>query len=198
MSDETIEINRRRVLGGIVAIGGAAAAAGAGTSAYFFDEETSSGNTIEAGELNLGDLSGDTFTLGPLYPGSADTLQVTSDYTGNTSNVVLDVGFAVANDSNDLASALQVTTASVSADGASASVSSGSLADITGAHPGVLSLPGSETSTTITLDLAVTLPETDNNQNDLQNASLDFGFALKARQDSAPALEEGDVSATSS
>lgn len=195
MSDETIEINRRRVLGGIVAIGGAAAAAGAGTSAYFFDEETSSGNTIEAGELNLGDLSEDTFTLGPLYPGSADTLQVTSDYTGNTSNVVLDVGFAVANDSNDLASALQVTTASVSADGASAPVSSGSLADITGAHPDVLSLSGGET---ITLDLAVTLPETDNNQNNLQNASLDFGFALKARQDSAPALEEGDVSATSS
>jgi predicted ribosomally synthesized peptide with SipW-like signal peptide len=195
MSDETIEINRRRVLGGIVAIGGAAAAAGAGTSAYFFDETSSTGNTIEAGELNLGDLSEDTFTLGPLYPGSDDSLQVTSGYSGNTSNVVLDVGFAVANDANGLASALQIQEASISAGGTTESVSTGSLADVTGAYPDVLSLSGGET---ITLSLDVLLPETDTNQNDLENASLDFGFALKARQDTAPALQESDVSATSS
>lgn len=193
MSDKTIEINRRRVLGGIVAIGGAAAAAGAGTSAYFFDQETSSDNTIEAGDLSLGDLSQDSITLGPLYPGNSDDFQVTSDYSGTSPDVVLDVGFAVANGSN-LASALELDTAEVSTASSSQSLSSGTLADITGVHADVLSVSGGET---VTLDLEVLLPETDSNQNNLQDASLDFGFVLKARQTSAPALTEGEVSATS-
>ncbi|WP_235728451.1 TasA family protein, partial [Halosimplex carlsbadense] len=57
MTDEdnskTIELNRRRVLGGIVTIGGAAAAAGAGTFAAFSDTESSNDNSVSAGTLDL-------------------------------------------------------------------------------------------------------------------------------------------------
>lgn len=50
---KTIELNRRRVLGGIVTVGAAAAAAGAGTFAAFSDTETSGGNEVTAGTLDL-------------------------------------------------------------------------------------------------------------------------------------------------
>jgi len=54
MSDEnTIELNRRRVLGGVVTIGAAAAAAGAGTFAAFNDTESSNNNSVSAGTLDL-------------------------------------------------------------------------------------------------------------------------------------------------
>lgn len=54
MTDEAITLSRRRVLGGLATIGGASAAAGAGTVAYFSDSESSSGNTVQAGTLELG------------------------------------------------------------------------------------------------------------------------------------------------
>ncbi|WP_415382388.1 TasA family protein [Halosimplex sp. TS25] len=55
MSDDEskIELNRRRVLGGIVTVGAAAAAAGAGTFAAFSDTESSNDNSVSAGTLDL-------------------------------------------------------------------------------------------------------------------------------------------------
>lgn len=53
MTDRKIELNRRRVLGGIATIGAAAAAAGAGTFAAFSDTESSTGNQVSAGTLDL-------------------------------------------------------------------------------------------------------------------------------------------------
>lgn len=50
MSDRSIELTRRRLLGGILAVGGGSAASGAGTMAYFSDTETSQ-NQIRAGTL---------------------------------------------------------------------------------------------------------------------------------------------------
>jgi len=53
MSDDTTILTRRRVLGGIAAVGIGSAAAGAGTMAEFFNEEETTGNTVTAGELLL-------------------------------------------------------------------------------------------------------------------------------------------------
>ena len=55
-SSSTIELNRRRVLGALGTIGVASAGAGAGTFALFSDTEESSGNSVQAGTL---DLTGD-------------------------------------------------------------------------------------------------------------------------------------------
>ncbi|WP_256298239.1 choice-of-anchor W domain-containing protein [Haloarchaeobius salinus] len=53
MSDKKIGLSRRRVLGGLGAIGVASAGAGLGTSAYFSDTESFVGNILEAGSLDL-------------------------------------------------------------------------------------------------------------------------------------------------
>ena len=55
MTDETnpIGLSRRRVLGGLGAIGVASASAGLGTTAFFSDSESFENNTITAGQLDL-------------------------------------------------------------------------------------------------------------------------------------------------
>lgn len=47
------EMSRRRILGGVLAVGTASAAAGAGTMAAFSDTESSDGNAVSAGTLDL-------------------------------------------------------------------------------------------------------------------------------------------------
>lgn len=53
MSDRTVKVTRRRLLGGLATVGGAGLATGAGTMAAFSDIETSSSNVIQAGTLEL-------------------------------------------------------------------------------------------------------------------------------------------------
>lgn len=53
MSDQQIQLTRRRLLGGLVTIGSASVAAGAGTMAYFSDTESSADNAVQAGTLDL-------------------------------------------------------------------------------------------------------------------------------------------------
>ncbi|MFC4406395.1 SipW-dependent-type signal peptide-containing protein [Haloarchaeobius iranensis] len=54
MTDEhTTGLTRRRILGGIGAVGVASVGAGLGTSAYFSDTESFENNTLTAGELDL-------------------------------------------------------------------------------------------------------------------------------------------------
>lgn len=62
-SNSTFELNRRRALAGLGTIGVASAGAGAGTMALFSDTEESSGNTVQAGTLDL-DIGDDTTSLG--------------------------------------------------------------------------------------------------------------------------------------
>lgn len=50
---ESVTLTRRRLLGGLVALGSASGAAGAGTMAAFSDAASSSGNDVVAGTLNL-------------------------------------------------------------------------------------------------------------------------------------------------
>jgi predicted ribosomally synthesized peptide with SipW-like signal peptide len=53
MTDNNIDLTRRKVLGSIGAVGVAGAAAGYGTTAYFTDEESVENNTLTAGALDL-------------------------------------------------------------------------------------------------------------------------------------------------
>lgn len=53
MSDENIELSRRKTLLGLGTVGVASIGAGMGTSAYFSDLEAFDGNTIQAGEFGL-------------------------------------------------------------------------------------------------------------------------------------------------
>lgn len=79
MTDKrSIDLTRRRVLGGIGAIGVASAGAALGTSAYFSDEENFGGNSLTAGELDL-------FVH---YDFTADQGDVSGNLAGPTSGVV--------------------------------------------------------------------------------------------------------------
>lgn len=78
MSDRPIELTRRRILGSIATVGVASASAGAGTMAYFSDTETSSGNTVEAGTLELSFGNGGSFDMSStLVPGQSVVGSVT-------------------------------------------------------------------------------------------------------------------------
>lgn len=94
MSDKEgrFKITRRRLLSGVAATGAAAAGTGAGTWAYFQDTETSSGNTIEAGTLDLkisdsdegfGDGVSGTWTLSNAKPGDNVISDVTLQNSGS-------------------------------------------------------------------------------------------------------------------
>lgn len=80
MSDNNIELTRRRVLGGIATVGAASAAVGAGTFAAFSDTETSSGNSVTAGTLDLQlnpNSSGSTsIDFGTIAPGDSGYLVI--------------------------------------------------------------------------------------------------------------------------
>lgn len=74
-------LTRRRLLGGLTTIGVAGAASGAGTWAYFRDTEESTGNTIDAGTLDLtlsdrnegfGDGVSETWTISDARPGGEE------------------------------------------------------------------------------------------------------------------------------
>ncbi|MDS0223138.1 CalY family protein [Haloarcula sp. S1AR25-5A] len=93
MSDKSIELTRRRVLGGIATVGAASAAAGAGTFAYFSDEETSTGNTIQAGTVDLGspETSGSQSLGTDLAPGDNFTIQIETTYNGSIDDVDLNL-----------------------------------------------------------------------------------------------------------
>ncbi|WP_277555482.1 TasA family protein [Halobaculum limi] len=82
-SGSTIELNRRRVLGALGTVGVASAGAGAGTFALFSDTETSSGNSVQAGtlDLTLGNGGSATLTASEVAPGDSgvSALQVNND-----------------------------------------------------------------------------------------------------------------------
>lgn len=86
MSDDnssSIELNRRRVLGALGTVGVASAGAGAGTFALFSDTESSTGNSVQAGtlDLTLGNGGSATLSASNVAPGDSgsDVLQVNND-----------------------------------------------------------------------------------------------------------------------
>jgi len=98
MSDK-IELNRRRVLGGLVTIGAAGAAAGAGTFAFFSDSESSSGNEVTAGTLDLSTPTDGAISVTNAAPGdsipSSGTTTITTTYDGTIDPIEVD--FSVTN-----------------------------------------------------------------------------------------------------
>lgn len=84
-NDSKIRLTRRRALGGLAAAGAASAAAGAGTMALFSDTETSSGNTVQAGTLDLevGNSSSLNIDVSGKKPGWNGTYSADIDNTGN-------------------------------------------------------------------------------------------------------------------
>ena len=89
---EDIELSRRRVLGGLAAVGLGSAAAGAGTMAAFSDSESSTGNSVQAGTLDL-TLDGASQTVTFLdttgvKPGDTGSGSVELGNTGSVSGTV--------------------------------------------------------------------------------------------------------------
>jgi len=85
MSDNNIELTRRRVLGGIATVGAASAAVGAGTFAAFSDTQESTGNTISAGTLDLESDITTSLSLTDLKPGADENNNtVTATYSGDS------------------------------------------------------------------------------------------------------------------
>ena len=96
-SGSTIELNRRRVLGALGVVGAASAGAGAGTFALFSDTETSSGNSVQAGTLDLEVDSGSTLPIDvtDAQPGDGQRRVATLNNIGSLSGS-LDVGIGTA------------------------------------------------------------------------------------------------------
>lgn len=195
MSDKGIELTRRKVLGGLTAIGAAGAATGAGTMALFSDTESSSGNTVSAGTLNLttGESTSLVGSATGLAPGESDTPRsVTLTNAGSiTGSLDIDVTITGQNDSggsnpaNDtdvpadkFAKALEVTTLTYGG------------SDVSGQVTGTQSLDGGSTTYTSLYDLANNAHgSSESAQNDLINlddpgsSGTDFKLQLTLRSE---------------
>lgn len=205
-NDTTIELNRRRVLGGIATIGAASAALGAGTFAYFSDTAESQNNSITTGNLALGAINEAPMSVTDLVPGETTTeLQITSNYTGDVAPT-LDWGISVANDdtsgpSGFLADVLNVSTASLEIDDGNGytevdTYDGQTLDSLEGVFSNVANSgtsPSLNDGDTVRLTLQFELQGGAGNS--YKGASLDYGVAFKARQDAGSALQEDEITA---
>jgi len=205
MSDEnTIELNRRRVLGGVVTIGAAAAAAGAGTFAAFSDTESSNGNSIQAGTLDLQSATGASFPTSNIIPGWNGTPSIETTYNSSSTVDPVDVEATLGLDENDLASTptdsdqseltavefaqkIEVNSATLGDGASSVDLTDGVSAQTTG-HPnsqsyidlsqitGTYSLTGVDAGDTVAIDLDLTMPEAVGNAAQGDGVDIDVTF----------------------
>ena len=182
MTEFTLELNRRRVLAGILVIGLAAAAAGVGTFALFSDEAQSDANTISAGTLSV-DPVDMNFSVGNMYPTENTSQTITAEYSesgdiGSNLNVSIDV-------TNDaFAQQFDVDTAELTVNGGGVDTlaSSGdTLSDLNGTYS--YSGPALSNNDQIELDLQLTLGE--DTTNTYQGESLDVTVTFNATQQTA-------------
>lgn len=192
-NDKTIELNRRRVLGGIATIGAASAALGAGTFAVFSESETSEDNNVNAGELTLDVTNGsgsDAFgyTFDNIVPGNQAT--VTADISITADFAVGDITVTTSTDKVDggqgdvnLANALAIDSATWDGDDIA-----GPLPDtVEGlASNNVTLTSGPAESGGTTLSLTVTFDENQvGNIDDYQGASVDIDHTFTVEQDTS-------------
>lgn len=104
------ELTRRRLLGSLGAAGTASAGAGAGTWAYFQDSERSTGNTINAGTLDLkvadgnegfGDGVSGTWTISNAKPDDSVLADVTLQNAGSLEADHVEFDVSVDEDESD-------------------------------------------------------------------------------------------------
>jgi predicted ribosomally synthesized peptide with SipW-like signal peptide len=104
MSDDGMNLSRRKVLGGITTVGAASAAAGAGTFALFSSNEESDVGTVSTGTVKLGQNGGSTTTFSATNLGSDGSFnsQVQYEYTGTLeADLYLGIEFAEAGSGTD-------------------------------------------------------------------------------------------------
>lgn len=82
-------LSRRRVLGGIGAIGLASAGAGLGTTALFTDEETFEGNSFTAGTLDMS-VTANVVAANDYWQDAIANMSATADGQGVTAGLVVD------------------------------------------------------------------------------------------------------------
>jgi predicted ribosomally synthesized peptide with SipW-like signal peptide len=91
MTDDKLELSRRKTLAGLGAIGAAGAGTGLGTSALFSDEESFNNNTIEAGTANLViEASVGPVSSGLENNGSVELVDADSDSDGDDGTLTVD------------------------------------------------------------------------------------------------------------
>ncbi len=173
----TVELSRRKVLGGMATIGVAGAGAGAGTWAFFSDEETSEGNTVQAGTLGLGDPE-DVVISTPnadFAPGDTTSGSITLSEDGNISGGAMDIDTSVTD--GNFAGVLNVTQLDYGGtDVTPDSVTT--LADLAGTTLEV-DAPGSES------DFDITLEFDEQAGNEHQGVSTDITFTFTLYQDAS-------------
>ena len=116
--DNTIELNRRRVLSGLGVIGAAGAASGAGTMALFSDTETSNGNSVQAGTLDLQTSSESTVSVpaAGLAPGETSSGSVDLEMGGSLSGNHVEVALGDVTQSDNGSAATSEYDANLTAD----------------------------------------------------------------------------------
>lgn len=90
MTDWSVELTRRKILGSVGAVGAAGPAAGLGTSAMLSDQESFTNNSITAGTLDMA-------VTGEIVAANQDYIDDVTDITGNpiTANGDVQMGFDV-------------------------------------------------------------------------------------------------------
>lgn len=202
MADKTIELNRRRVLGGMITIGGAAAAAGAGTFAYFSDTQTSTDNDIVAGTITLNGAADAQFTASNLAPGETvgpSSIQATYDSGSSIDPAELDFSTAISEPSSlednsetidvtaaDLAGQLNLDTATLSVNGTVqtdfiADLGFTTLADFDGysQDSAASGAGGLSPGDTVTFEIQVTMDSATGNSYQGDAVSLDVTFTAE-------------------
>jgi len=208
MSEKTVQLNRRRVLGGIVTIGAAAAAAGAGTFAFFSDTENDT-STVDAGTLSLGAPTSANLSISDAVPGNSTSGTVTSTYNGSV-DAEVDIGVTISESTSEpsepssgtntelnateFAQLLQVDTASVDVGGASqdllntVSDNNGNgyvdLDDLTQSAP-FDAVTGSDATSGDSVSVTLGLTFVSSADNDAQADGVDVTVSLTAEQPSA-------------
>lgn len=202
MTDKTIELNRRRVLGGLITVGGAAAAAGAGTFAYFNDSQTSADNDIVAGTLTLSGTTDGDFAVTDVAPGqrvpASGTTSVETTYDSDSTidpvEVDLDVALSEPTEPAEPTNSTEQTAADFASqvDVQTADLVRGTtvVADLTSTEGvstvqdlGGLSLDDAfgsvSTGDTLALDLAVTMNPNAGNDYQADGVSIDVTFTAQ-------------------
>jgi predicted ribosomally synthesized peptide with SipW-like signal peptide len=199
MSDKKVELTRRKVLGGLATIGAAGAATGAGTMAYFDDTETSSGNTVQAGTLDLTTAEGSSLDLNDieLAPGQSVSASVDlqNDGTVSANHVEVDTSYSEGDsdgnvDAQSFAEQLEVSTLEYSGsdittytdtDG-NGTLTLHELSDQT--LDDLQPAPETNSGNSETFNIELTLPGEDTG-NAFQGEGVDISFTFTLNQDSS-------------